>query len=480
MKTTERSIWAAAAAIMLCLTLLIGATFAWFTDSVTSSGNKIQAGNLDVDLVQLGATLNEGQKDEIDANIDDDEYYSLAGVEAPIFDQTLWEPGYTEYVVIGVKNNGNLALKYTLDIVPKGDVGELADAIEVYSYSSDTALTTDSLAAKFEGFDSFEDVINNLTDYTATPPTLEFIDCGTLSDRIDEGLFTGVMNKSDGSYWVLVLHMDEDAGNEYQGASLGDSFDIVLKATQNTFEEDGFGNKDYDADAAYPEFYSVDAGSDLAGLVNEPGVPVEITSTENVLNQKAFDVTGNVTMNLGLNTINPSDSQITGTNITVKEGGSLTINAEANSYGFTYTAGKLASDGEDSTMVINGGRYGNSGSGSSEVSALNGGTVYINEGIFSTSGASGHAVNAGTDSTIYINGGSFSSSGAKSVVIFADGGTIIVEDIDSITANGGRFGVENGGQILISKTYSPSKPTSVASGCTVTDNGDGYWLVTKA
>lgn len=478
MKTTKRSIWAAAAAIMLCLTLLIGATFAWFTDSVTSSGNKIQAGNLDVDLVQLGATLNEGQKDEIGADIDADEYYSLDGVEAPIFDQTLWEPGYTEYVVIGVKNNGNLALKYTLDIVPKGDVGELADAIEVYSYSTSTAPTTDSLAEKFGGFNSFEDVINHLSDLSTIP--LEFIDCGTLRDRIDDGLFTGEMNKSAGSYWVLVLHMDEDAGNEYQGASLGDSFDIVLKATQNTFEEDGFGNKDYDADAEYPKFHSVDADSDLAGLVNEPGVPVEITSTENMLHQKAFDVTGNVTMNLGLNTINPSDSQITGTNITVKEGGSLTINAEANSYGFTYTAGKLASDGEDSTMVINGGRYGNSGSGSSEVSALNGGTVYINEGIFSTSGASGHAVKAGTDSTIYINGGSFSSSGANSVVIFADGGTIIVEDIDSITANGRRFGVENGGQILISKTYSPSKPTSVALGCTVTDNGDGYWLVTKA
>ena len=32
----------------LCMVLLIGATFAWFTDSVNSGTNKIQAGNLDV------------------------------------------------------------------------------------------------------------------------------------------------------------------------------------------------------------------------------------------------------------------------------------------------------------------------------------------------------------------------------------------------------------------------------------------------
>ena len=41
------------------------------------------------------------------------------------------------------------------------------------------------------------------------------------------------------------------------------------------------------------------------------------------------------------------------------------------------------------------------------------------------------------------------------------------------------FGVANGGTILVSKEYSPSKPTSVAAGCKVTDNGDGYWLISQ-
>ena len=118
-------------------------------------------------------------------------------------------------------------------------------------------------------------------------------------------------------------------------------------------------------------------------------------------------------------------------------------------------------------------------SGNSEIAARNGGAVYLNDGIFSTSGYQGHAVIAEENSTVYINSGSFSSSGAKSIVVYANGGTIIVENISSISANGKKFGVDNGGQILISKTYSATAPTSLASGCIATDNGDGYWLITK-
>ena len=49
-KSTKRALLTSIVSLVLCCTMLIGTTFAWFTDTVTSAGNKIQAGNLDVAL----------------------------------------------------------------------------------------------------------------------------------------------------------------------------------------------------------------------------------------------------------------------------------------------------------------------------------------------------------------------------------------------------------------------------------------------
>lgn len=55
--------------ILFCLVLLTGATFAWYSDSITSSGNRIQAGNLHVSLTM--GTLNEGGTDLASENVVD-------------------------------------------------------------------------------------------------------------------------------------------------------------------------------------------------------------------------------------------------------------------------------------------------------------------------------------------------------------------------------------------------------------------------
>ena len=43
--------------LCLCFTAFIGTTFAWFTDSATSAGNKIVTGTLKVDLELLDKTF---------------------------------------------------------------------------------------------------------------------------------------------------------------------------------------------------------------------------------------------------------------------------------------------------------------------------------------------------------------------------------------------------------------------------------------
>ncbi len=101
--STKKALTASIMSMALCTVLLIGATFAWFTDSVNSGTNKIQAGNLDVafEYSKDGGT----NWTEVTKDTDD-----LFGKD------TLWEPGHVEYVNLKVSNLGSLALKYQLGI----------------------------------------------------------------------------------------------------------------------------------------------------------------------------------------------------------------------------------------------------------------------------------------------------------------------------------------------------------------------------
>ena len=120
-KSTRNALLKSALALLLCFSMLIGSTYAWFTDEVTSSGNIIQSGNLDIDMQWA-------EKYEGDATAWND----AAGENAkPVFDYQDWEPGYTEVRYIKVSNEGNLAFKWLMNIIPVGEVGKLAEVIDV-------------------------------------------------------------------------------------------------------------------------------------------------------------------------------------------------------------------------------------------------------------------------------------------------------------------------------------------------------------
>ena len=105
MKSTKKSLVGSALVLLLCLVMLVGTTFAWFTDSVTSGNNKIIAGNLKVDLIHVD--------DGKEVSIKDNPSHK-------IFDYDKWEPGYTVMETLKVVNKGNLALKFRLDAVAAG------------------------------------------------------------------------------------------------------------------------------------------------------------------------------------------------------------------------------------------------------------------------------------------------------------------------------------------------------------------------
>ena len=106
-RSTKKALLASLLSLVVCVSMLVGSTFAWFTDSVTSANNIIKSGNLDVELYYNNA--------ETDDSVNGG--WAKVDAQTNVFKQnTLWEPGHTEVVKFKVSNVGSLALKYKLGV----------------------------------------------------------------------------------------------------------------------------------------------------------------------------------------------------------------------------------------------------------------------------------------------------------------------------------------------------------------------------
>ena len=234
MNNTKRSLLNSVVSMVLCISMLLGTTFAWFTDVAVSSGNIIQTGSLDIGMYWSDENLAS----------DSDKWHNTEGnADDPIFYNDKWEPGYTEVRYVKVTNAGSLAFMYKMLLSPNGTVSKLAEVIDVsYDIVSNNnnfvAPTADNKHGSLAKVGTLADIIS------ANGPIVG----GVLlpEDQTAEGYYSGEI------IVCIALHMQETAGNEYQGLSIGSTFNINLYATQFAFENDSFGN-DYDADAQWPE-----------------------------------------------------------------------------------------------------------------------------------------------------------------------------------------------------------------------------------
>lgn len=215
------------AALVLTIMLSVtGGTIAWFTDTVTSDSNIITSGTLTAAMQWANG------KEAIDNAAWKD---ASAGA---IFNYDKWEPGYTEVRHIRIQNTGNLAFKYQLNIVPTGEVSDLADVIDVYYFDGAKQIANRDALAN-------ETPLNTLTNVLAGMPAST---SGVLlpANTADED---NPDNLPKGEVMVTVaLKMQESAGNEYQGKSIGSQFAVQLLATQLAFEEDSFDDQ-YDSES---------------------------------------------------------------------------------------------------------------------------------------------------------------------------------------------------------------------------------------
>ena len=219
--TTKSALLTSAMALLLCFAMLLGTTFAWFTDTASTAVNKIQSGTLKVDIVKEDGVTS--IKNE-----------SMSFVNKDGSANILWEPGATFMTpAFKIKSTGSLALKYKLTL--NGITGDNM-LLDVITFSVVKADGTEVALDTFVG---------HLTPDAA------------LSDAL-----------------YIKGHMDEAAGNDYQNKTL-EGLGITVVATQDTVENDSFGNQ-YDKDAEYP---AITVGTTLddvfTGLTDKDGNGVD-------------------------------------------------------------------------------------------------------------------------------------------------------------------------------------------------------------
>ena len=238
-KFTKHALISSVALMVICFAMLLGTTFAWFTDSVVSAGNVITAGNLDVG---------------VEYTLDGEKWADLDGAQ-DLFKKGLWEPGHTEVVVLKVTNKGSLYAKYNANMniinedIGKNQDGEnivLSDILEVGviiqqaidADGTENMIGSISLDLAFSGENSLGYAADDIKP---------FAEANVIGNDV-------MLEPGAAHYVFIKVDMPEAVGNEanHNGVNIPSiEFGVNVVATQYTHENDSFG-PDYDKDAEYP------------------------------------------------------------------------------------------------------------------------------------------------------------------------------------------------------------------------------------
>ena len=423
-KSTKRALLGSVMAMVLCLAMLVGATFAWFTDTASTGVNKIQAGNLDVALEMKdgdnwvsaeGKTLTFKTKDNRAA------------------DQILWEPGCTyELPQLRVVNKGNLALKYKIQIT-----GIQGDA-----------------------------KLNEVIDWTINDAAID----------LTEGHLTA---GQQGDAFTIKGHMQESAGNDYQNLTI-DGIGINVVATQDTVESDSFHNQ-YDANAEYP--ITVTTGDELQTIVNNATAPVNVVLMNSITtNNFVIPEDKDVTLDLNGRTVTNAESH------TILNKGHLTLkDSSADKSGQIISLkGNTAAlrNGDNAVCVVEGGTISRDGANGNTWHVVeNFGKMTFNGGKVVLKNGNGFAITNGwnyfdpgastTHAVMEINALELDtdSSGIKNCRY----GDLTVNDVN--VASTGYWALSNdylGTAVINGGTFTSTSFKAVSNGATMTVNGGTF------
>lgn len=356
-KTTKRALLSSVIAMFICVAMLIGTTFAWFTDSASTAVNKIQAGTLGIQLLDNEGNSLEGQA------------LSWQKAAGAANEDVLWEPGCTYNTQqFYIENNGNLNLKFKFLVSGITGDSKLVEAIDFTAMADASWFKFNTGAVSIATSGEF-DLLKGYDLDTLFYGTMHFDEY-----VLEPGDKVGPI--------VISGHMKEEAGNEYQGLSI-DGIGITVIATQATGEEDSYDGT-YDENAEYPVVDANELKTALAAggvvaidkditadatktavadriTVNAPTnlnldakfiVPGELEPTDNWAGLYiTADTVFNATENGGIQCLDKANGEC-GTYVAhIKDGANVTVN------GGTYYGGGTVFNVQLGTLTINGGHF---------------------------------------------------------------------------------------------------------------------------
>ena len=313
LKSTRNALVASIVVLALCFSMLIGTTFAWFTDSASSTNNVIKSGTLKIEFQYY-----DGAKwQDVDGASD-------------IISGDLWEPGYTDVAYLRIKNTGTLALQYALGI-------NIAN--------EKTGVNRDGESFKLSDYIYFG--VENGRDGKANPYATrdDAVSVATPGKKISTGYSSSeiLAPNSEYTYFALVVCMPETVGNvaAHNGVDVPYiDLGINIFATQVTAEKDSY-NEFYDKDAAVSTVADAMAimnkGKDVVLLnCDEPNsdlvIPAGYTGKITLFNVKLNSITeaaaeteANLVVMSNVTVINntPDSSAISATYINISGNGNL-------------------------------------------------------------------------------------------------------------------------------------------------------------
>ena len=430
-RATKRALLTSVMALVMCVVMLVGTTFAWFTDTASTGVNKIQAGNLDIELQYATAWDNTtGAPTGWDKA--EGKTLTFKTKDNRAADKILWEPGCTyELPELRIVNKGNLALKYKIsisgakDATPENDKNDLKllDVIDwTYNVSGDGGATVAKLG----------------TERHLAAKTGE-------ADVFDTLTIKGQMQTS--------------AGNDYQGMAI-EGIAITVVATQDTVENDSFGNE-YDKDAEYP--ISVTTGEELQAIVSNATAPVNIVLTNSITtNNFVIPADKDVTLDLNGFTLTGGDTHA------ILNRGTLCIKDSSGNGKIVASKANTSAlrNGDGAVCVIDGGTFTRTNAADNKwhtvenfgTMTFNGGKVIANDGQSFAIVNGWNYINPGeqkaimTIKNIEMQAGPNGLKNCAGGILTMDGGTLHCTGYWGLSNDSTGVATINGGQI-ISDTY---------------------------
>ena len=358
---TRNALFTSIISLLLCVSMLVGTTFAWFTDEVKSGTNVITAGNLDVELYH-GKTTTPTSK--VDAN-------TKLFTDTKSTEIELWEPGVVAYTNLMVANEGNLALKYqmALTFTNANTVGgkSLADVLKVSLIPGGVqGSTREAVLAEAQ-----RGTVGSLQDFKKS---------GKLEKDTDSDVFGLVVYWPDNNSNEFDNQFNLNNGKfaDDQSTALKIDLGVTLFATQLQYEEDSFGS-DYDENI-WQDAMFVASEEDLVSAIaaGETAIMLE----DDIALTEALEIPANTNLALNLN------GKTLSSNVGTDEEGNR-VHVLKNLGSLTLVGGTVSSNGTNGGSAVynegtatiegtkfNGAPFGSSGN-PSYVFNNNGGTMTI-------------------------------------------------------------------------------------------------------